>query len=176
MPTADNTFCGTFGAQTWNDLAIWEEFFNRYPISSLIELGTWKGGMAAFLAVQGLARGFRFTTLDNNGSWQENRETVERLQGTCIVVNVIDLAFMTKLISEQPKPLLLFCDNGDKRRELREIASLLEAGDFVAIHDWGSESGSGDIPDTWVYLMQEECEAMHSLTRYFAFEPNLPGK
>lgn len=171
-PTADNTFCGTFGAQTWNDLAIWEEFFNRYPIASLIELGTWKGGMAAFFAVQGLSRGFQFTTLDNNGLWQENREIVERLGGSCIVANVFDLDFMTKLIREHPKPLLLFCDNGDKRRELREIASQLEKGDYVAVHDWGSESGPGDIPDAWSYLFQEECEAMQSLTRYFTFEPS----
>lgn len=54
---------------------------------------------------------------------------------------------------------------------------LLERGAHAAaVHDWGSESGPGDISDIWNYLLHEECEAMASLTRYFAFEPDLPGK
>ncbi len=167
IPNAENSFCGTHAAQTWNDLALWEEFFNRYPLASLIELGTWKGGMAAFLALQCKARGIAFTTIDSNGAWQENRELVESLGGQCLVMDVFDANTMTKLMEEQPRPCLLFCDNGDKRRELREIASQLEADQYIAVHDWGSESGPEDIPDDWQYLLHDECERMHSLTRYF---------
>ena len=74
---------------------------------------------------------------------------------------------MRELLLSQPAPRLLFCDNGNKRRELSEIASLLAPGDFVAVHDWGSEAGPGDIPAEWARLMVEECEAIQSLTRFF---------
>lgn len=166
-PNAENTFCSCPAAQTWNDLAIWEEFLNRHPIASLVELGTWKGGMAAFLAAQCLARGARFTTIDHALGQMENREMVERLGGTCLGMDVFHLEPMQALLLSQPAPRLLFCDNGNKRRELSEIAPCLEFKDYVVVHDWGSESGPGDIPPHWEPVLQEECEQMVSLTRFF---------
>lgn len=170
MPTAQNTFCGTPAAQIWNDLAVWEEFLNRHAVKSLIELGTWKGGMAAFLAVQCLARDIVFTTVDSNAYWLENKALIEQLGGKVVNADVFDLETMRALIKAQPTPLLLFCDNGDKRRELREIAPILSDEDLVAVHDWGSEAGPADIPETWRGLLISECEATMSLTRFFSVE------
>src|SRR5471030_863845 len=65
-PCACNSFCGVPAAQTWNDLALWEVFFDRARVASVIELGTFQGGMALFFAMQGRARGFKTVTVDNN--------------------------------------------------------------------------------------------------------------
>jgi len=78
---------------------------------------------------------------------------------------------MRELLLSQPAPRLLFCDNGNKRRELSEIACILAPGDFVAVHDWGSEAGPGDISVHWDGLMVEECEAIKSLSRFFRAKP-----
>jgi cephalosporin hydroxylase len=172
IPNAEGTFGGTPLAQTWTDIALWEEFLNRHWIAGMIELGTWKGGMGAFLAMQGLARGFRFATVDSNPAWLENRETLERLGAQVFCHDVFDPGFMAELIGTMPKPLLLFCDDGDKRRELREVAPLLSAGDFIAVHDWGSEAGLGDVDPAWLPLMAQECEASESITRYFEVPGN----
>jgi cephalosporin hydroxylase len=166
VPNAENTFGGTPIAQTWTDLAIWEEFLNRHEIAGLIELGTWKGGMAAFLAFQGLARGFKLTTVDSNPGWLENRAVLEELGVDIHCHDVFDLEFMRDLINSMPKPTLLFCDNGNKARELREIAPLLASGDYIAVHDWGSEAGPSDVDPSWISLMDSECEAARSITRF----------
>ena len=36
-------------------------------------------------------------------------------------------------------PLVLFCDNGDKRRECEIYVPHLQSGDYLAVHDWGTE-------------------------------------
>ena len=168
-PNAENTFCGCPAAQTWNDLTIWEEFLNRYPVASLIELGTWKGGMAAFLAVQCRARGIQFTTIDHALGQMENREFVEWLGATCLNMDVSQIEPMREYLMSQPEPRLLFCDNGNKRRELSEIASLLAPGDFVAVHDWGAEAGPEGC-DCWKILMLSLCNGIESLTRFMAIQ------
>jgi len=44
-----------------------------------------------------------------------------------------------------PRPILLFCDNGDKPREFREFVPHLRVGDCVGVHDWGSEIHRADV-------------------------------
>ncbi|MBC8066389.1 MAG: hypothetical protein H7Y17_16275 [Chlorobia bacterium] len=167
IPNAETTFCGFPAAQTWHDLAIWEEFFNRHRFETLIELGTWKGGMAVFLAIQCKARGIRFETIDHDAAQVEPRDLIDSLGAAVLSGNVFDLTWMKERIRAAPGPRLLFCDDGDKRREMRELAPLLDAGDFVAVHDWGSEAGSQDIPAAWEPIMAEVCESTSSITRFF---------
>jgi hypothetical protein len=149
IPNADNTFCGAQISQAWRDLPLWEQFFNRHLFQGLIELGTWRGGMAAFLAMQCKARNIRFATIDSKAHILENREIIEFLDGSCLTMDVFNLELISGVIQAMPKPLLLFCDNGDKRREVRDIAPLLKPDDFVAVHDWNSEIGADDIPAHW---------------------------
>ena len=51
-------------AQTRNDLALWEAFLRRHRVGSIIELGTWEGGMSLYLAHQCKYRGGQFVTVD----------------------------------------------------------------------------------------------------------------
>lgn len=167
LPNAENTFAGFPIAQTWTDLALWEEFLNRHPVASLVELGTWQGGMAAFLALQARARGIQFTTIDHQSGQMRSSELVNFLGASSLVRDIFEPGFMRTVLDLAPTPRLLFCDNGNKRRELSEIAPLLGPGDYVAVHDWHSEAGPEDIPATWFAIFEAECEKVSSLTRYF---------
>ena len=166
LPSAENTFLGAPLAQSWSDLCLWEHFLNVYMIRSLIELGTWRGGMAIYLSLQGATRGFNVTTIDSRPTFQV-RAFTERFGAVSLEHDVFDLSFMQNLIDVSRRPRMLFCDNGNKPREVREIAPLLERGDFVAVHDWNTEVGSQDIPPAFEPVLLNECEATQSLTRFF---------
>lgn len=169
-PNAENSFCGFPAAQTWNDLALWEEIFNRYPLGSLIELGAWKGGMALFFAMQCRARGIEFLTVDHDEAQVQCLPLIRSLGGRFVAADLFGseaLKLLAHEIATMPKPLLLFCDNGNKKYEMRAFSPFLSDGDYIAVHDWGSESGPEDIQPYWRPLMDIECEEGTSLTRFF---------
>ena len=141
-PNAGNTFAGSLMAQAWNDLALWEEFLNRHEVQSIVELGTFRGGMSIFLALQAAARGARFVTVDSSLGQVENLQFLEALDSNVIGMDLFGDGALTRItdnLEELPAPRLLFCDNGNKREEVRRFAPLLADGDFLAVHDWGSE-------------------------------------
>ena len=78
------------------------------------------------------------------------------------------LAFsMASQNSGAKKPLILFCDNGNKKREFREFVPFLKSGDFVVVHDWGSEFLQKDVI-YWVNdLLGDVCDKFGSRTRFF---------
>jgi len=45
---------------------------------------------------------------------------------------------------------------------------LLSAGDYAAVHDWGSEFSEPDLDPKLPFVMREECESVGSLTRFFS--------
>jgi cephalosporin hydroxylase len=158
-------------SQSWNDLALWEEFFNRANVKSVLELGTFRGGMTLFFTLQGIARGFSIASIDN-----QNRgvpvEQLNQLGASLITMDLLSESTVEpvrELIASLPKPLVLFfCDNGDKPREWSLYVPLLGPGDFAAVHDWGTEFHEHNLIPSFEPFMQSECESISSMTRYFS--------
>ena len=75
---------------------------------------------------------------------------------------------MRELIESLPKPLVLFCDNGNRPLEWNRFVPLLSTGDFAAVHDWGTEFHESNLDPYPTPFMQEECEITQSMTRFFA--------
>lgn len=174
-PNAENTFCGVRIAQSWNDLALWEEFLNRYRVASILELGTWTGAMAAYFAFQGLARGISVVSVDSNPGIMECGELLGRLAVETVHLDLLGpsaIPAMEALVGRMPKPLMLFCDNGNKPAEYCAFVPLLSGGDYVAVHDWGTEIQEADLNPALPMLLQHECETISSLTRFFAVQPS----
>lgn len=178
-PNVGCTFGGFPVAQTWNDLALWEAFLDRHPVRSILELGTWRGGMALFLALQCRAREAAFATVDRDLG---PVEPVELLAHLGVRVVALDLhgpegtPGVTAILESLPKPTLLFCDDGDKRLEWRSFVPLLSEGDYAAVHDWDAEFGEADLSPRLPFLMRGECEAVTSLTRFFAVDRKMKGQ
>jgi cephalosporin hydroxylase len=166
----NSSFAGVELSQSWNDLALWEEFFNRANISSVIELGTFRGGMTMFFALQGNARGFSVTSIDNHNHGAPV-EQLTQLGATLITMDLLSgssVVPMRELIALLPKPLVLFCDHGDKPREWGMYVPLLSPGDFAAVHDWGTEFREHNLIPSPEPFMQAECESISSMTRFFS--------
>ena len=169
-PNAENTFLGVAVAQSWNDLALWEAFLDNHSIASLIELGTWQGGMAMFLSVQGRARGFTVHSIDKPGHEPPCLASLDELKCTFHPIDIFSddgVRAIADLVTTLPKPLMLFIDNGNKREEWRRFVPFLAPEDYAAVHDWGSEFGDGDRVPRLMPILDSECEQASSLTRFF---------
>ena len=161
-----STFCATKTTQTWADLAAWEEFLQAYDVQTLIELGTEHGGMSTFLLCQSLARGIIFETWDI-----ENRVKLNPLMAQLHFYSYVrhgDVLKQDVIKSFRFRPLMLFCDDGNKIAEVRKYAPMLQPGDFLAVHDWDVEIGPNDINGLPLRpLPLFECQKRGSLTRFF---------
>lgn len=143
LPTVidGTTFCGAAMAQVWGDLLLWERVFNAHPeLRCLIELGTGGGGFSHFLQAQCLARGMSFATFD----WAVPPSTVPGWHKADVLQDI------EKVVRHFRHPMLLSCDNGNKPLEVATYLPHLVPGDLVAVHDWGTEIYSKDIPDVLV--------------------------
>ena len=47
---------------------------------------------------------------------------------------------------EQRRPVLVYCDDGDKPKEVQLYAPILRPGDVLGVHDLGSEIQESDLP------------------------------
>lgn len=170
-PDRANTFLGYPITQTWTDLALWEFFLNNYSPKSIVELGTWHGGMSLFLAMQCDFRGAKLVTVDVHQKRVQPRIHLERLGVNLLALDLQHSDTPLKLrslLNDLPKPTLLFYDNGNKPYEWRTFTPLLQTSDFVAVHDWGTEITESDLYPRLPFLIKEPCEQAQSLTRFFS--------
>jgi len=167
------TVVGCKVTQYWVDLALWEVFLNRCPdVASIVELGTEQCGLSLFLALQSYQRGMEFRTFDHKRSDNLTTPLARhlRLEECFILGNLFGEAgrkLKELLNGGLPRPILLFCDDGDKPRELREFVPHLRAGDYVGVHDWGTEIGQADVDMAALEpLWWDEWEKVGSITRF----------
>lgn len=141
-----SSFLGAPAAQLWRDYEPWERLLQTHQeLEAIVELGTGDGGFALFLHLQALARGLQFDTYDTVEPAWEPLAVELGLPARFHRQDVFDWQFADRL-HDLPRPLVLFCDNGDKPREAATFAPILERGDILAVHDWQSEIGPDDIP------------------------------
>jgi len=166
-------FCGIPISQWWDDLLLWECFLNRHKIDALVELGTGSGGMSLFLCVLAAHYGFSFTTIDILGHPKLDESPLARLLDidayTCDVFSCRAKDIVARLVGSCEKPIALFCDNGKKRREVKEYVPILRDGDFVVVHDWGKEFRPADVLDEMKLVVAHPAN-IESLTRWFRIE------
>ena len=164
-------FAGIETFQIQIDFGLWERFLNRHPVYGIVELGTGCGGFTHFLALQAYNRGARFVTVDHK-DFLPDRPLTELLglRERFRLLNIFTVeghAALEREIATLPRPRLVFCDDGDKPREFREFGQLLEPGDYIAVHDWGTEFQPEDVCGQVEMVMGRECEEMDSMTRWF---------
>ena len=73
--------------------------------------------------------------------------------------------YIKMLIEKQP--CALFCDNGNKPRELQTFAPCLRSDSIVVVHDWLDEIGPEDIPDYLEEIYGQFCDDLGSKSRVF---------
>jgi hypothetical protein len=132
------TFLGVNCSQSWADFLFWERLLNARPgLRSIVELGTGEGGFSRYLSIQADARALLFSTFDHIHMDDQSAPGFQRLD-IFAEPNQVRACFV--------EPTVLFCDNGDKPREVNTFAPSLQPESLVVVHDWGTEITFGDIP------------------------------
>jgi len=144
----ETTIFGIRAYQDWDDLKHWETFFNGHRLGSLIELGTGAGAMSAYLFMQCELRGVWFAaTFDHRLPLAPlHRMRIPFIRGDVLGDPAIVESAILASHEQSDAPLVIFCDNGNKPQEVELYAPMLRAGDYIAVHDWGTEFLEGDIP------------------------------
>jgi hypothetical protein len=130
-------------AQYLADRDAWQEFLDTARPQAILELGTGTGVFSRWLAEH---VGW-FATLDIE-------EPPSAPPGFRRLSVWDDEPEILALIEQAPRPFVLFCDNGDKPLEIAKYAPAVRVGDFVAVHDVGTEvSLERDIP-AWLAVVR----------------------
>ena len=164
------SFLGVTSQQQFSDLVAWEIFFQKYTIEYFAELGTGRGGMSLYFLLMALQRKFKFRTYDHT---YPSRVASTRLGEKLEFWNYLRQAdiFLEVdkeiIVGDFSRPIMLYCDNGDKPREVAEYGSQLLPGDFLAVHDFEVEIFEDEIPSRFSPILLDTCEKLGCLTRFY---------
>lgn len=104
-----------------------------------VELGTYKGGSALVMVNAGLSMLYTY----------DKRDVLE-VRDARVIYRVADIwepevTEEIKRLCKSGEPKLLFCDGGDKKREINTFGPHLIVGDVLAAHDYPIEFKDSDI-------------------------------
>jgi len=133
----------------WEDIRSLEEFLVSTWPSLVIELGTGTGAFSLYLACYCAAYGFDFHTFDlgdkDHAHQRPNERALHAVKALGGHVHKSDVfgegtvELIRFFIGRSGGPAFIYCDNGDKPREVETYAPLLRKGDFLGVHDYGTE-------------------------------------
>lgn len=155
------SFGGVIAYQIWADFYLWELVLNDRPaLGAIIEIGSAEGGFSRYLWAQAELRGMDFWTCDA-------LEPAARPPGFERVDVWAKPDYVRYIIRETGKPVILLCDGGNKPREAETFGPMLPPGSLLVVHDWGTEFLPADVPEGFVEVYGEACDALGSMSRMF---------
>lgn len=132
---------GVSTSLTWYDVGALLTLIPLFGVRLVVEIGVEHGGLAALLASYG-----RYTGRDYRGvdiSLRSLAPAVREHAGALLYERdawaTDTLAEVATWLGQHPRPALIFCDGGDKPRELRTYARIIRPGDILVGHDYHNE-------------------------------------
>ena len=161
---------GVSTMQSWDDLFFLNEVLNNptTKLNTIIELGTFRGGLAVFFGLHAFSRGIECITFDirpePEGLFQRYRELLP------ITFHSMDVFSeeAKSIVSEKAEKgrIFLFCDGGEKPMDFATYAPLMRDWDFIFVHDKGREIHQHEV---------DPIAEANGLTPYYQEEANLVG-
>lgn len=159
----DRKFAGHRMAQTPEALLVFNEIFNRARFDRIIEIGTFFGGFALYLALCSMANNMRFYTFDIKKRGIKNvYGKIKQLGGVFFKLDVFQQQGHKKIVSliQSPGRVMLLCDGGDKKKEIRTFAPFLKPKDVIMGHDFFKKQEDFFLQDKWLSceLVEEDIQ------------------
>lgn len=158
------TFLGEKVSQNPLAIPMWEYVLDTFEFSRIVELGTWWGNFSIYFLLFCINCEADFVTYD---TVRRKNSRLKRLLGFDKHHRRVDI-FENKeeIIKEIQKPgrTILFCDNGDKQKEVDTFAPFLKSGDIIAIHDWNTEVFPSEVT---MKLYDIQVENWDGTTKFF---------
>lgn len=130
---------------TYLQIAAHLDAIERFNIGLFVELGVLEGGLASVIrpCVERGVCNYVGVELKQEYVNKDIAEECNIIYGDCFSFRVQDK--VRWYIDNCNRPALVFCDNGNKPRELIEYAPILRPGDYLSVHDYGTEVMDGDL-------------------------------
>ncbi len=149
--------------QTWLQVVRHFEAIKDFDIKLFIEIGVYLGGLASVIIPRTEYVEFHYLGVEINEAGVDGRVKLQisRLPKANIVYgdafNSGIINKVKKRINAAPPPCYLFCDGGDKPREMKTYVPLLRSGDLLSVHDW-TPSGTGGIGSEDLKFLEPDFE------------------
>lgn len=118
----------------------------RMGVSLIVELGTSAGGFTKLL--EDACPQAEIHTFDISDKTSPNRKFFSS-KVRFYNEDVRDLNGSVLPLLRRKEKKLLYCDNGNKKKEVEMFHSYLNPGDFIGVHDWGRELFFRDV-SPWI--------------------------
>lgn len=147
----ENPF-GIYIAHAWNEIGALFQAIDRYQVKTFIEIGTHRGGLSYFLIQRAKnVSDFIYLGVEINPDLVDARVINEiHLSNSGRASIYFGDAFEQHTIVEvmshfRQGVALVYCDGGNKPKEVQTFAPLLRPGDLIAAHDYGDEIQFMDV-------------------------------
>jgi cephalosporin hydroxylase len=134
-------FEGVETALTENEIKNLQFLVKKFHINFAIDLGTYKGGSALIFQKTGVKKIYTF----DHVSRVENPHSEINYNIGHIFKNK-HLNYDIKYLCSFEEQKILFCDNGNKKKEINTFAPRLRTNDILCAHDFKTEFTLKDIP------------------------------
>jgi len=150
----ENYPLGIVTATTWVDVANLVTLIRTHAIRAVIEIGVYRGGIAAMLMSRiPFDGGFRYLGVEIGYSTVDAAvlAQVDRIGDADIVIDDCFGEDFTEIARDfinatGKEKAMVFCDGVDKPREINHFADLIRQGDYLLTHDYLPEGGSPENP------------------------------
>lgn len=146
-------------SHSWNEYGVLFRIIEEYDVTDFIELGIFKGGLASLMVLRAYIQpGFFYLGIELNEHFIDPR--LRRLASYAHRAEIMQGDVFGSRIQERVKERrlgkkLVYCDNGNKPRELAEYTKILRPKDLIAAHDHGTEINEGDYEGLlWSRMLQ----------------------
>jgi len=144
-------------SHTWHEIGQILRIINDLDVYTFIELGAHVGGLASILHWRSRFAPFRYIgyeLLDNIID--------DDVRINCAVYSKDIFKHKQEIVPrDNDGRIFIYCDNGDKIREMRVFSQYLRSGDLIACHDYydgqwvdgledfGVDNSCGCVPEVW---------------------------
>ncbi len=136
-------------SQTWIQIGLLFQLIEDFGIGTVVELGLFQGGLADLL----IRRAELVGDITYYGFERDAAPLSPRIR-THPSISIMDVflpstcAHIGGIIRRPPeRPALIYCDDGDKPREMLAYAPTLKTGDYLIAHDFPGEITPASLAD-----------------------------
>lgn len=162
----DMNIDGILIAQGYGQLCSHIDIVNRYDVGLFIELGMYMGGTLPYLIPRLMLddsftyMGFEILPGAVHPKVMQFASSHPRchvlIEDMFLLKNVKHIA---RSIRSSSRPVYVFCDGGNKPKELFTFSRFLRIGDIISVHDY-SDSQTGEIKDIDLNKLGSEFDAL----------------
>ena len=150
-------FLGIRQQHSYNLYYHFDKIITGSNLQKFIEIGTGNGAMSLFLGLYAFQRNTSLWTFDKQerGDLHLAKPFFDLLRIQMILGDVFTqrdhIAAFVK-----DSPTFIFCDNGDKIKEVAYFKPILSSGSIIAVHDYPKEIGKSHVDSTGLIPVKEK--------------------